>query len=123
MVNSGPFDGLPSDQGMQAITDHVEQSGWGKRAVSYRLRDWLISRQRYWGTPIPMVHCPSCGTVPVPENQLPVLLPSDAEFKPTGESPLGKQPRASSRPPAPSVAETPSGRPTPWTPSSIRPGT
>ena len=88
MVNSGPFDGLPSDQGMRAITDHVEQSGWGKRAVSYRLRDWLISRQRYWGTPIPMVHCPSCGTVPVPEDQLPVLLPSDAEFKPTGESPL-----------------------------------
>ena len=88
MVNSGQFDGLPSDQGMQAITDHVEQAGWGKRAVSYRLRDWLISRQRYWGTPIPMVHCPQCGTVPVPEDQLPVLLPSDAEFKPTGESPL-----------------------------------
>ena len=88
MVNSGRFDGLPSDQGMQAIADHVEASGWGNRTVSYRLRDWLISRQRYWGTPIPMVHCPACGTVPVPEDQLPVLLPSDAEFKPTGESPL-----------------------------------
>ena len=88
MVNSGRFDGLPLDQGMQAIADHVEASGWGNRTVSYRLRDWLISRQRYWGTPIPMVHCPACGTVPVPEEQLPVLLPSDAEFKPTGESPL-----------------------------------
>ncbi len=88
MVNSGQFNGLPSDQGLQAIADHVENAGWGKRAVSYRLRDWLISRQRYWGTPIPMIHCPSCGTVPVPEDQLPVLLPSDAEFKPTGESPL-----------------------------------
>ena len=88
MVNSGQFDGQPSDQGMQAIADHVEESGWGGRTVSYRLRDWLISRQRYWGTPIPMVHCPSCGTVPVPEDQLPVLLPPDAEFKPTGESPL-----------------------------------
>ena len=88
MVNSGRFDGMPSDEGMKAIADHVEESGWGKRAVSYRLRDWLISRQRYWGTPIPMVHCADCGTVPVPEEQLPVLLPSDAEFKPTGESPL-----------------------------------
>ena len=88
MVNSGRFDGMPSDDGMKAIADHVEESGWGKRAISYRLRDWLISRQRYWGTPIPMVHCADCGTVPVPEEQLPVLLPSDAEFKPTGESPL-----------------------------------
>ena len=88
MVNSGRFDGMPSDNGMKAIADHVEESGWGKRAISYRLRDWLISRQRYWGTPIPMVHCADCGTVPVPEEQLPVLLPSDAEFKPTGESPL-----------------------------------
>ena len=93
MVNSGQFNGLPSNQGLQAIADHVEKAGWGKRAVSYRLRDWLISRQRYWGTPIPMIHCPSCGTVPVPEDQLPVLLPSDAEFKPTGESPFGRQPR------------------------------
>ena len=88
MVNSGQFDGLSSAQGMEAIADHVEGEGWGKRGISYRLRDWLISRQRYWGTPIPMVHCPACGTVPVPEGELPVLLPPDAEFKPTGESPL-----------------------------------
>jgi leucyl-tRNA synthetase len=88
MVNSGQFDGLPNDQGMNAISDHVESNGWGKRTVSYRIRDWLISRQRYWGTPIPVIHCHKCGVVPVPEDQLPVLLPEDAEFNPTGESPL-----------------------------------
>ena len=87
-VNSGPFDGLRSSQGIQAIADHVEQQGWGHRTVSYRMRDWLISRQRYWGTPIPIIYCDQCGTVPVPEKDLPVLLPKDAEFKPTGESPL-----------------------------------
>src|SRR3989441_4050909 len=88
MVNSGQFDGLPSEEGKKAIAEFVEEKGWGKRTVSYRLRDYLISRQRYWGTPIPMVHCPTDGIVPVPENQLPVLLPEDAEFKPTGDSPL-----------------------------------
>ena len=88
MVNSGQFDGLPSGDGMGSIADFVESQGWGKRAVSYRLRDWLISRQRYWGTPIPIIYCSRCGTVPVPEDDLPVLLPPDAEFKPTGESPL-----------------------------------
>ncbi len=88
MVNSGQFDGLPSEQGIDAISDFLETKGWGKRAVTYRLRDWLISRQRYWGAPIPMVYCPECGIVPVPEKDLPVLLPEDAEFRPTGESPL-----------------------------------
>ncbi len=88
MVNSGQFDGLSSEQGFEAICDYVEEKGWGKRAVTYRLRDWLISRQRYWGAPIPMVYCDKCGIVPVPERDLPVLLPPDAEFKPTGESPL-----------------------------------
>ncbi|MDO8749808.1 MAG: leucine--tRNA ligase [Dehalococcoidia bacterium] len=87
-VNSGPFDGIPSAQGKQAIAEHIEQHGWGKRTVSYRMRDWLISRQRYWGTPIPMVYCETCGIVPVREEDLPVILPEDAEFKPTGESPL-----------------------------------
>ncbi len=88
MVNSRQFNGLPSQQGIEAISDFLEENGWGKRAVSYRLRDWLISRQRYWGAPIPMIYCPNCGIVPVPEKDLPVLLPEDAEFKPTGESPL-----------------------------------
>ena len=90
MVNSEGFDGLPSGVAMGRIADHVEAQGWGRRAVSYRMRDWLISRQRYWGTPIPVIYCGSCGTLPVPEEDLPVLLPSDAEFKPTGESPLAR---------------------------------
>jgi leucyl-tRNA synthetase len=88
MVNSGPFDGTPSTQAQEAITRYLEEKGWGKKTVSYRLRDWLISRQRYWGAPIPMVYCDDCGVVPVPEKDLPVLLPPDAEFRPTGESPL-----------------------------------
>jgi leucyl-tRNA synthetase len=88
MVNSGRFDGLPSRQGIDAVADYLKDQGWGGPSVSYKLRDWLISRQRYWGTPIPIIYCPDCGTVPVPEKDLPVLLPQDAEFKPTGESPL-----------------------------------
>ena len=88
MVNSGRFDGQASVQGKEAIADFVEGRDWGRRAVSYRLRDWLISRQRYWGTPIPIIYCDTCGILPVPEDQLPVSLPADAEFKPTGESPL-----------------------------------
>jgi leucyl-tRNA synthetase len=88
MVNSGKFNGLDSEKGIAAVSEYLEAKGWGKRTVSYKIRDWLISRQRYWGAPIPMVHCPKCGVVPVPEKDLPVLLPEDAEFKPTGESPL-----------------------------------
>jgi len=88
MVNSGQFDGLPSEKGIEAVSLFLEKKGWGKRTVSYRIRDWLISRQRYWGAPIPMIYCDKCGIVPVPEKDLPVLLPEDAEFKPTGESPL-----------------------------------
>ena len=87
-VNSGRFDGLPSAEGMERIADHIETNGWGHRTIAYRMRDWLISRQRYWGTPIPIIYCEECGTVPVPEESLPVLLPEDAEFRPTGESPL-----------------------------------
>ena len=88
MVNSGEFNGTPSEQGKEAVSDFMEAKGYGRRTVSYRLCDWLISRQRYWGAPIPIIYCSKCGTVPVPEKDLPVLLPEDAEFKPTGESPL-----------------------------------
>ncbi len=88
MVNSEQFSGLASEAGIEAVCDFLEAKGWGKRAVSYRLRDWLISRQRYWGAPIPIIYCERCGIVPVLELDLPVLLPENAEFKPTGESPL-----------------------------------
>jgi len=88
IVNSAQFNGLPNEQGKEAISDFMEEKGFGKRTTSYRLRDWLISRQRYWGAPIPIIYCSKCGMIPVPEKDLPVLLPEDAEFKPTGESPL-----------------------------------
>lgn len=88
MVNSGQFNGLTNSEGGSKICDYLEKKRWGKRSVTYRIRDWLVSRQRYWGSPIPVIYCASCGIVPVPEEQLPVLLPPDADFKPTGESPL-----------------------------------
>ena len=88
MVNSGPFNGLPSEEGIKAVTAYLEQKGWGKGTVSYRMRDWLISRQRYWGAPIPVIYCEKCGTVAVPEKDLPVLLPEEADFSHPGESPL-----------------------------------
>ncbi|MDO8691962.1 MAG: leucine--tRNA ligase [Dehalococcoidia bacterium] len=88
MVNSGEFTGLDSLAGKGAIAGWLEERGLGRRAISYRLRDWLISRQRSWGAPIPIVYCEKCGMVPAPEADLPVLLPEDAEFRPTGESPL-----------------------------------
>jgi leucyl-tRNA synthetase len=88
MVRSGPFDGTPSPESIAAVTEWLEKEGKGRPAVSYRLRDWLISRQRAWGAPIPIIHCPTCGEVPVPESELPVLIPDDLDFKPTGQSPL-----------------------------------
>ena len=87
-VNSSQFDGLNSAEGKRLIAEHIEANNLGTRTVNYRMRDWLISRQRYWGTHIPMVYCDDCGVVAVKEEDLPVLLPEDAEFLPTGESPL-----------------------------------
>ncbi len=95
MVKSGPFDGTAitaekgrKNPGISAVIDWLGEQEIGEEAVNYRLRDWLISRQRYWGAPIPMIYCPTCGIVPVPEEDLPVELPEDVEFMPTGESPL-----------------------------------
>ncbi len=87
-VNSGFLDGLSNEEAKAKAIEFLEEGGIGHRMVNYRLRDWLISRQRYWGCPIPVVHCPTDGIVPVPESELPVLLPEDVEFRPTGESPL-----------------------------------
>ncbi len=91
-INSGFLDGLNIEDAKARIIEWLEAQGKGRAAVTYRLRDWLISRQRYWGTPIPIIYCDNCGTVPVPEEDLPVLLPEDAEFMPTGESPLKRDP-------------------------------
>jgi len=88
MINSGSFNGLNSNDGIKAVIDYLEEHGHGTGAVNYRLRDWLISRQRYWGTPIPMIYCEKCGWVPEAEENLPVLLPTDVVFLGKGESPL-----------------------------------
>lgn len=88
MINSGQFDGLSVEEGKKAVIEYMEDKGIGQGTVNFRLRDWLISRQRYWGAPIPIIYCDECGIVPVPEKDLPVLLPEDVEFKPNGESPL-----------------------------------
>jgi len=88
LVNSGEFSGLPSEEAKERIVTFIEEQGLGGKKVSYRLRDWGISRQRYWGTPIPVVYCDRCGIVPVPREDLPVVLPLDAELLPGGGSPL-----------------------------------
>lgn len=88
MINSGEFNGLNNREVIAKIIDYITEKGIGKKTINYRLRDWLISRQRYWGTPIPMINCPKCGWVPEKEENLPILLPKDVEFTGKGESPL-----------------------------------
>jgi len=92
LVRSGPFDGRPTPGSIAEVIAWLETEGRGSAAVHYRLRDWLISRQRYWGAPIPIIHCPEHGEVPVPDDQLPVELPIDVDFTPGGESPLARHP-------------------------------
>ena len=89
-VNSAEFDGMTTEEAIDGILTKLESIGKGGKKTNYRLRDWLVSRQRYWGCPIPIIHCDHCGDVPVPEDQLPVLLPHDVDFKPDGKSPLAK---------------------------------
>jgi leucyl-tRNA synthetase len=85
MINSGQFDGLPFDEAMQATMDYFVQKGWGQRVVNYKMRDWSVSRQRYWGAPIPIIHCPKCGPVLVPDEDLPIILPELDDFQPSGD--------------------------------------
>jgi leucyl-tRNA synthetase len=93
MVNSGPFNGTSNEEGIKKVTQHAAQNGFGGPAVNYKLRDWLISRQRYWGCPIPIIHCEKCGPQPVPEKDLPVVLPTTiTQFVPKGRSPLADSP-------------------------------
>ncbi|HEX8650183.1 MAG TPA: leucine--tRNA ligase [Pyrinomonadaceae bacterium] len=92
LINSGEWSGKLSEDALREMTEHAEAKGFGERAVTYRLRDWGISRQRFWGAPIPVIYCERCGVVPVPEKDLPVRLPERAEFTGTGESPLASAP-------------------------------
>jgi len=90
LVNSGAFDGIDNETAKMKIAGYLEEEGAGRKTVNFRLRDWGVSRQRYWGTPIPVIYCDACGTVPVPEEDLPVVLPTDVEFTGEGGSPLAK---------------------------------
>ena len=92
MINSGPFNGLSNIEGTQQIVKYMEENGIGRKHVNYRLRDWLISRQRYWGAPIPVVYCEKCGIAAVPEEQLPVILPTDTAFTGKSKSVLAENP-------------------------------
>src|SRR5207302_1135629 len=92
LINSGPFSELSNEEAIEKMTAHAEKGGFGKRTITYRLKDWGISRQRYWGTPIPMLYCEHCGVVPVPESDLPVVLPDNVDITLQGGSPLGRVP-------------------------------
>ena len=98
LVNSGEFDGRPADEGAKAIVESLREQGKASPAVSYRLRDWSFSRQRYWGSPIPIVYCDDCGIVPVPDDELPVLLPEVEDYRPKGVAPLASNEEWMQRP-------------------------
>ena len=95
LINSGEFSGLPSDEAITKMSKYAEDHGFGKATVTFKLRDWGISRQRYWGTPIPMVYCAKDGVVPVPEKDLPVVLPDNVKITLAGGSPLARCPSSS----------------------------
>ena len=120
-VNSGKYDGLDFEAAVDAIAADLAAKDLGDKKVQFRLRDWGISRQRYWGCPIPIIHCPTCGDVPVPDEQLPVVLPENVEITGAG-SPLAKMPEFYECT-CPKCGGEPGAKPTPWTPSSSRPGT
>jgi leucyl-tRNA synthetase len=113
MVDSGPFSGMPSSEGRSKVTEYLSDKGWGNFSVSYKLRDWLVSRQRYWGAPIPMVYCQNCGIVPVAENELPVLLPTDIEFSHSGDR-HSKTTRTFLKPLARNAKAQRHAKPIPW---------
>ena len=122
MINSGQFDGMDNRKALEEIADYLEKNNLGKRTVSFRLRDWGISRQRYWGAPIPMIHCDGCGIVPVPEEDLPVVLPEDVDMLEGGKSPLPDLDdfvRVSARS---AVVQMQDEKPIPWTPLWSPPG-
>jgi leucyl-tRNA synthetase len=121
LVNSGKYDGLGYEAAVDAIAADLAAKGLGDKKVQFRLRDWGISRQRYWGCPIPIIHCKTCGDVPVPDEQLPVVLPENVEITGAG-SPLARMPEFYECK-CPKCGATPGAKPTPWTPSSSRPGT
>ena len=122
LVNSGEYDGLTCAQAQKRLQEVAAQGGFGEAKVTFRLKDWGVSRQRYWGTPIPMIYCEKDGLVQVPDDQLPVLLPPQIEITQQGGSPLSRVP-SSSTSPAPNAVNRPCAKPTPWTPSSIPAGT
>ena len=119
--HSGKYDGLSHKDAVDAIAADLGAQGLGEKQTTWRLRDWGISRQRYWGTPIPIIHCPDCGPVPVPEEDLPVVLPDDLIPDGSG-NPLART-KPSCPAPAPAAASRRAVKPTPWTPSWTRPGT
>jgi len=118
LVNSGPLSGTPGDQSFQKAVEYITSLNVGNSAVNYRLRDWLISRQRYWGAPIPIIYCKNHGAVPVPEDQLPVRLPEDVEWNPPGSPPQVATPPGE-KPPARSAASRLNARRIPWIRSCV----